>query len=379
MSAWRGNGDGGDRSRGGGGTHVGSGSWEGRPSGGGEGAGEREQGRWSGWGDGRWSEWEGGSGGPWDAPMRDAMRNALAAPAALEGAVAHVQGDGAPAGRAADDAKGKGKGAVAHVQGEGALTGRGDAAVADAAGHDQGEGGPRVPGVFFVNRGAYKLEYFENYVARWHGNYKQHNAALKYLRDECENAADPLNSRCLVFDSAVAEQIPRIIKLKVSGRAQDNRDWDWDRREFVPWSWLQLVAQMDAPTMQRVVCGPDNDRSRGLVRCEFRPCPESYDHQRHTKGVARGQAQAVRLPVWDFVLIRDDGTGIRVHPEWSTAKLTLYEVEPHWGPVQPPRAGLGKSDGRGTFSHYKRLHGIPGSWRFDPTKGAGLQPRWQRV
>ena len=93
----------------------------------------------------------------------------------------------------------------------------------------------------------------------------------------------------------------------------------------------------------------------------------------------RGEAQAVRLPVWDFVLIRNDGTGIRVHPEWSTAKLRLYEVEPHWGPVQPPGAGLGKSEGRGTFSHYKRLHANPVPGRFDATKGAGLQPRWERA
>ena len=299
----------------------------------------------SGWDDGPRGERGGGRENQW------------------QGAVAHVQGESAPTGRAADDAKGKGKVAVAHV------AGRGGAAVADA----------NRPGVFFVNRGVYTLEYFQNYAARWHGNYKQHNAALKYYRDEYENPADPFNSRFPVFDPAVAEQISRIIKRKGSGRAQDNRDWEWDHTELVSWSWLQLVAQMDAATMQRVACGPDNDRSRGIVRCEFRPCPNSYDHKRHAKGVDRGGAQTIRLPVWDFVLIRDDGSGIRVHPEWSSPKFSLYEVEPHWGPVQPPGAGLGKSAGRGTYAYYKRLHAQPISGRFDATKGAGLQPRWERA
>eukprot|EP00959_Pyramimonas_sp_CCMP1952_P186577 3901339-Pyramimonas_sp.AAC.1 len=76
--------------------------------------------------------------------------------------------------------------------------------------------------------------------------------------------------------------------------------------------------------MDLVARGPDNDRSRGLVRCEFRPCPGRYDHKRHAKGVGRGEAQAVRLPAWDFVLIRDDGSGIRVRPEWPSPKFSLH-------------------------------------------------------
>jgi hypothetical protein len=223
----------------------------------------------------------------------------------------------------------------------------------------------------------FKLEFFENFRANWNGNYKQHNAALKWFRDEYEDRENPFGSRTPVFGgTAVAEEISKILKYRAKGKAQDNRDWDWDHTVKVPWSWLEMVAQMDGPTMLRVVCGPDNDRSRGLVRCECRPCPSSLDNMRHTKGVDRGQAQRIPLPQWDFVLIRDDGSGIRVHPSWSSPKFNTYEVEPHSHPVRGPRAGLGKSDGHGTFTFWKMLHAHPNPGRFDASKGAHLQPRW---
>ena len=52
----------------------------------------------------------------------------------------------------------------------------------------------------------FKLEFFENFRANWNGNYKQHNAALKWFRDECEDRENPFGSRTPVFGgTAVAE------------------------------------------------------------------------------------------------------------------------------------------------------------------------------
>ena len=73
------------------------------------------------------------------------------------------------------------------------------------------------------------------------------------------------------------------------------------------------------------------------------------------------------MRAWDFVLIREDGSGIRVHPQWSTTKILTYDVEGHGEEVEIPRAGLGKSDGRGTYARYRNL-GTGDALRFDASK-----------
>ena len=90
-----------------------------------------------------------------------------------------------------------------------------------------------------------------------------------------------------------------------------------------------------------------------------------------------GSQEHVKLLRFDFLLLRDDGSGIRIHPEWSHSKFNMYEVEPHSSPVRPPRNGLGQSDGRGTFKWYKSVGTQPIQGRFDGTKGAHLGPKWQ--
>ena len=60
-----------------------------------------------------------------------------------------------------------------------------------------------------------------------------------------------------------------------------------------------------------------------------------------------------QLPDWDFVLVRSDGSAVRLHPDWKTTNISVYVVEGHAEPVEPPQRGLGKSDGKGTFRKYK--------------------------
>ena len=73
------------------------------------------------------------------------------------------------------------------------------------------------------------------------------------------------------------------------------------------------------------------------------------------------------MRAWDFVLIREDGSGIRVHPQWNTPQIIMYEVEGHGEEVEPPQDGLGNSDGRGAYRYYKGLD-IGPVLRFDPTE-----------
>ena len=67
------------------------------------------------------------------------------------------------------------------------------------------------------------------------------------------------------------------------------------------------------------------------------------------------------------MLHRVDGTGIRLHPGWSNNKVNAYDVEGHAQEVVPPLAGLGGSDGRGTYRWYKEV-GKSNQLRFDGAK-----------
>ena len=83
------------------------------------------------------------------------------------------------------------------------------------------------------------------------------------------------------------------------------------------WSWHEMVAQLDPASMREVVEGIDG-RSGGLVACTFAIRPNSYDHKRsYMLWQTTGKSPNTLLPVWDFVLHRDDGTGIRLHPQYS--------------------------------------------------------------
>ena len=75
----------------------------------------------------------------------------------------------------------------------------------------------------------------------------------------------------------------------------------------------------------------------------------------------------LKLHVWDFVLHREDGTAIRLHPQWSTPNVEAYDAEGHVPEVQQPRAGLGRSDGRGTYRYYKAV-GANLHFKFDTAK-----------
>ena len=104
------------------------------------------------------------------------------------------------------------------------------------------------------------------------------------------------------------------------------------------------------------------------MSCEFSVRGNSYDHARHHMlKTAKKPYDKPQLRSWDFVLIRDDGTGVRMHPAWSSTKIATFDVEGYDEEVAPPEHGLGKSDGPGTYRHYKNL-GAGRELRFDPSK-----------
>ena len=180
-------------------------------------------------------------------------------------------------------------------------------------------------------------------------NYKQHNAALKWLRQLHEPTAV-----AAVELQPYDMQIAQILHPK-------GMDYSFDENIMLDWSWLEMVAQLDENSMLEVVGG-------GLVRCEFSRRPNSYDHATHfAMNAARNEHEGPQLRIWDFVLWREDGSGIRLHPQWSRPSIATFAPEGHAEQVQCPRKGPGRSDGKGTYKKYKEV-ATQGTLKFDHEK-----------
>ena len=206
----------------------------------------------------------------------------------------------------------------------------------------------------------FDVDYFLNYTEMLGESFQQHNQALKWWRHECEDAAEPFQrSSVKVFNNmtptwgCVCDHDPGMNFLF--------------SEETVPWRWQEMVAMLRDEDIRKVVGGARGDGF--LMGCSLELRPNSYDHFRsHALAKRLGPAKVtVKLPMWDFVLHRDDGTGVRLHPHWSDRKVDAFDLLPHADTVQPPKAGLGQSDGAGTFRHYAGL-GVQCKYRFDASK-----------
>ena len=108
--------------------------------------------------------------------------------------------------------------------------------------------------------------------------------------------------------------------------------------------------------------------SRGLTNCCVEVRPNSYDQKQHYMKKKYGYHWSGRLPIWNFVITRTDGTKIRLHPVWKGTTIEVFEPAegtPHLVPA--PMNGIGESDGPGTFKSFQRLQ-TTGMLRFDPEK-----------
>ena len=124
-----------------------------------------------------------------------------------------------------------------------------------------------------------------------------------------------------------------------------------------------MVAQLDdrlpvgeygKTSLELVVDGPDDNRSRGLCCCVCTQTPR-YDHKRQhaVKAVAETLPDDI-LFVWNFKLVRDDGTCVYLHPNFTNPQVEGYFKDPA-GESEPPRSGKDGSN-------------IEVLLRFDPTK-----------
>ena len=194
------------------------------------------------------------------------------------------------------------------------------------------------------------MGYFENVPITHHR--RQHNAALKFLRDDAA-LADEAEREC-----AAVMQIGKIVKQK-RGKGYANMDYSWKDGETVAWSWHEMIAHMEPETRAFVVNG-EGGSSGGLLACSVSRRPNSYGHkmchaanegqQPPTPAAKAGEHQAE----YDFVVERADGSAVRFHPDWCNKKFPIYSVNPHAAPVSaPPR--YGGTCGPGTYKGHKKM------------------------
>ena len=208
----------------------------------------------------------------------------------------------------------------------------------------------------------FDLNYFRSFRP-FTSTYKQHNAALKFFRGQQELQDDPMQSPCLQFHVSTPTAVAAI------KHASKGMTWEFSD-ERTEWSWHEMIAQLDEASMEEVVNGPAF-RSRGLVGCSFAIRPGSYDHKRSHMLRQSGATIQHKLPYWDFVVHREDGSGIRLHPSWTKTFVETLEEPVHAEALAvvtvPPRRGLGRSDGRGTYKKYKNIEWTK-QMRFDAAK-----------
>ena len=112
-----------------------------------------------------------------------------------------------------------------------------------------------------------------------------------------------------------------------------------------------------------------------MIGCWFAPRPQSYDHATHHQLRAKGTPFTdFKLQIWDFVVMRADGSGVRLHPRNKTKDVECFDFQAHSEDVEPPPKGVGKSWGRGTYKHYREL-GIIYKVKFGARKNTRTTPQ----
>ena len=209
-------------------------------------------------------------------------------------------------------------------------------------------------------RTVFDLGYFRTFNVPNPYGYKQHNRALKWLRDRSEAAGED----SVAFSNTDGHPVPELVHPK-------GTEYSFNQMgQWISWRWQEMVAQMDAKSMHTVVEGlPDPeqenidrsrglvseqeniDRSRGFVSCRSQKT-DRYDNKRHHALKAERASMTDMLYIWDFVVVRVDGTEVFFHPNYSETKLPSYTGVPLQD-YEFPESGLGGTNGRGAFKYFR--------------------------
>ncbi len=126
------------------------------------------------------------------------------------------------------------------------------------------------------------------------------NTALKSIRDTNENPPGfPAVDGVDLFDHDAYD-------IKTLHRT---KGMDYDLRDpLQPWSWRSMLNSMVEETLEKDI-GP------GIVGISCKPIRGSYDHCRRNAAEKLGVhfGAGAPVPIWDFVVVRMDGSAIRFH------------------------------------------------------------------
>jgi hypothetical protein len=210
----------------------------------------------------------------------------------------------------------------------------------------------------------FDLTYFQQFRG-YTRTYGQHNVALKWFRDSGENAG---LSRLKFSNTAVAE-VPQIVH-------PPGMDYHFDESITYHWRWQEMIAQLVDDDMRAVVVGESSDdanRSRGLIRCMIEKSGV-YDHKRHFAARQRNEDLGEKKYVWNFVLERDDGSLVSLHPNFKGPKVSCQFGGWRSDDGELPNSGKGGTSGKGTYRHFATKYEDV-TLRFDARKNGKGTPQ----
>ena len=188
---------------------------------------------------------------------------------------------------------------------------------------------------FFREYDGWNDTYMMSYNTQHHlgyNTYKQHNIALKYVRDDLEARG----CSYVLFSNDIPILVPQFVRDR-------GPDYHFVGKPIFPWKWQEMVAQMDDRSQEVVVhAGQTNAacRSRGIVSCSLQQL-DIVDHKRSY--VAQGERRFRN--VWYFVLECEDGTCVFLHPSINVPKIEC-------GSGHLPASDIVPTSGAGTFSRF---------------------------
>jgi hypothetical protein len=172
-----------------------------------------------------------------------------------------------------------------------------------------------------------------------HQKVSMNNTALKWIRDTNELPRGVPQIEYFDLTPHREIQIGKLIRSK-------GMNYEFDNDDKQPWSWLTMLQNFNADLQNRIV-------GKGLVSLRCQPITGSYDHKRHHAAKVLNQPfpSGIVAPIWDFVAMRTDNTEVRFHPSQTSGKVEIHAVTQMQVETTRviPAAGLGNSDGPGTY------------------------------
>jgi len=208
-----------------------------------------------------------------------------------------------------------------------------------------------------TNRETFNQEFFETYGERV--GFREHikanyNEALKYFR--LLGSKDDKNF-----------ELPRT-PLSIPPFSHEERGTKYHTVDGPPnaFGWLEMIAHIlnKEPDEEDGLTGMQRVVGVGVVSCCFKKDPSIYAHavyQNMSNEEKRAKSAKDEVEkMWDFVIVRADGSECALHPSFTKNHLGYRDVRGpggvlmRTGPPQVPKAGPGKSDGHGTFKRMKK-------------------------